>query len=160
MSDAAARALYYEDVEVGRELASGWYEVGRDEIVEYARRWDPFDFHLDEQAARDSIFGGLAACAAHVFAINSRLSHDLPGGPFALVAGLGGDGLALLAPVRAGARVRLVRRFLEARVSKKRPEAGVVRFEDRLETPEGETLFRTSGSVLLRRRDAGASTRT
>lgn len=130
-------------------LESGWYAVEREEIVEYARRWDPFAFHLDEEAGRASIFGGLAACASHIFAISSLLSHDLPGGPFALIAGLGGDGLELLAPVRAGTRLRLVRRLLAARRSSSRPGAGVVRFEDHLVTPEGERVFRTAGSVLV-----------
>ena len=145
--------VFFEDVVVGVEQTSGWYEVERDEIIEMASRWDPVPFHLDEQAAKASIFGGLAACAPHIFAISSRLSHELPG-PLALIAGLGGEGLQLLAPVLAGARVRLVRRFTGARASKSRPEAGIVSFEDRLEAPDGKVVFKTSGSVLLERRPA------
>ncbi|MAG30329.1 MAG: acyl dehydratase [Deltaproteobacteria bacterium] len=143
----------FEDIEVGCELTSDGYTIEREEIIEFARRWDPYDFHLDEGAARDSLFGGIAACAAHVFAISSFLSHALPGGPLALVAGLGGDGLNLLAPVRPGARLRLVRRFIAARPSKSHPTAGVVTFEDTLVSTDGEALFRTTGSVLVERRD-------
>ncbi|MBJ20299.1 MAG: acyl dehydratase [bacterium] len=132
---------------------SPWYEVERDEIIEMAIRWDPYPFHVDEEAARASVFEGLAACAPHIFAISARLSHDLPG-PLALIAGLGGDGFHLLAPVRAGTRVRLLRRFLATRTSRSRPDAGVVSIEDTLVMPDGEAVFRTSGAMLVARREA------
>lgn len=149
--------LYFEDLETGRRLVSPWYAVSRDEIVEFARAWDPFDFHTDEEAAKNSIFGGIAACTAHIFAISSRLAHDLPDA-FALIAGLGGDGLQIVAPLRAGASVRLVRSFTQVRPSKSRPDAGVLTIADTLELPSGEVVFRTSGSVLVARREREAST--
>ncbi len=144
--------IFFEDIEVGSVQTSPWYEVSREEIIEMARRWDPYPFHLDEEVAKNSIFAGLVASTPHIFAISARLSHELPG-PLALVSGLGGDGLQLLAPVRANSRVRLVRRFTAARASKSRPTTGVVSFEDTLVTPAGEAVFRTSGSVLLARRE-------
>ena len=147
--------LYLEDIEVGLTFESPWFTVERDEIIAFAARWDPVAFHLDEEAAKASVFGGLVACAPHIFAISSRLSYFLPR-TLALVAGLGGDGLQLLAPVRAGSRVRLVRRFTGARPSKSHPNAGVVSLEDTLVTPEGEIVFRTSGSLLLARRETDA----
>jgi acyl dehydratase len=147
--------LYFEDIEAGRQVESPWVEVDRDEIVQFARDWDPYDFHLDEKAAKESIFGGLAACAAHIFAISSKLSHQLPD-ELALVAGLGGDGLHLLAPIYAGDRVRLVRRFTQTRASKSKPEAGIITIEDTLESPDGKVVFRTSGSMLIARRPASA----
>ena len=145
--------IFFEDIEVGSVQTSPWYAVERHEVIEMASRWDPYPFHLDDEQAKDSVFGGLAACAPHIFAISSRLSHDLPG-PLALIAGLGGDGLQLLAPVLAGSRVRLFRRYTGARVSESRPGAGIVSFEDSLESPDGVIVFRTSGSVLLARRAA------
>jgi acyl dehydratase len=145
--------IFFEDVEAGSVQTSPWYRVERDEVIEMARRWDPYPFHLDEDVAKASVFGGLAACAPHIFAISARLSHDLPG-PLALIAGLGGDGLNLLAPVRAGTRVRLMRRFTAKRESKSRPNAGIVSVEDTLVTPDGEAVFRTSGSMLLAKREA------
>ena len=145
--------IFFEDIETGSAQTSPWYPVERDEVIEMARRWDPYPFHLDEDVAKASVFGGLAACAPHIFAISARLSHDLPG-PLALVAGLGGDGLNLLAPVRAGTRVRLIRRFTAKRESKSRSNAGIVTVEDTLVTPEGEAVFRTSGSMLLAKREA------
>ncbi len=146
--------LYFEDVEVGAELTSRWYPLERDEIVAFAREWDPQPFHLDEAAAQASVFGGLAACTPHLFAILSRLSFELPR-RFALVSGLGGDGLELIAPVLVGTRIRLRRRFSATRASRSRPEAGVVTFSDVLEDEAGSPRFRTAGSVLLARRAAG-----
>lgn len=143
--------LFYEDIEPGRSLESPFHTVTRDEIVAFARVWDPEPFHLEEAAAASSIFGGFAACAAHIFALQSRLAHGLPA-RVALLAGLGGDGLELLAPVREGARVRMVRRFTGKRPSRSRPGVGIVSVEQTLETPAGEVLFRTRGAVLVERR--------
>lgn len=149
--------LYLEDVAVGDVLTSRWYRVERDEIVAFAQRWDPQPFHLDEELARASIFGGLAACAPHLFAILSRLSFELPR-RLALVAGLGGEGLQLRAPVFADTEIRLRRRFTAARRSETRPGTGVVSFADVLEDRAGRSLFETAGSVLVATRppvDAG-----
>lgn len=147
--------IYFEDIEVDSQFVSPWVTVPRDEVIDFARRWDPYPHHLDEEVAKASLFKGIAACAPHIFAISARLSHDLPG-PLALIAGLGGDGLALLAPVRADSRVRLIRRFTAKRLSKSRPGAGIVTIEDTLYSPEEEALFRTSGSMLVACRDASA----
>ena len=153
-SDATVEpAIFFEDIEVGQSQTSRWYAIERDEVIEMASRWDPYPFHLDEKAAQKSVFGGLAACAPHIFAISSILSHHLPG-PLALIAGLGGDGLHLLAPVRVGERVQLIRRYTGARESKSRAGAGVVSLEDTLVTPDGTAVFRTSGSILIAKRGA------
>jgi len=143
--------LYFEDLIPEARYETPFYEVSRDEIVEFARRWDPYGFHVDEEAGRTSIFGGLVACTAHIFSISSLLNHDLPV-DFALVAGLGGDGLELLAPVRPGDRLRLVRRILAVRDSKSKPHAGIVTMEDCLESPDGKAFFRTRGAILVARR--------
>ena len=145
--------LYFEDIALGQVLTSDWYRVEREAIIDFARAWDPQPFHLDEDAAKASIFGGLAACAPHLFAILSRLSFDLPR-RLVIVAGLGGDGLDLIAPVYADTDVRLIREFTATRSSKSRPEVGIATFADRLENREGQTVFRTAGSVLVARKSA------
>ena len=79
--------MYYEDIEVDARLESPWVVVSAEDIVSFAEAWDPHPFHLSVDAGERSIFGGLAACAAHIFALQSRLTHDLPA-QAALVAGL------------------------------------------------------------------------
>ena len=128
------RTLYYEDIEVDARLESPWVVVSGEDIVSFAEAWDPHPFHLSVDEGERSVFGGLAACAAHIFALQSRLTHDLPA-QAALVAGLGGDGMELLSPVLAGQRLRLVRRFTEKRPSGSQPDAGVVGIAHTLESP-------------------------
>ena len=64
--------MYFEDVEVGKKRTkSVTYQVKKEEIIEFARHWDPRSFHIDEVAAVSSVFGGLVACSAHIFSILS-----------------------------------------------------------------------------------------
>jgi len=143
--------IFFEDIEVGSAQTTDWFEVDREEVIAFATRWDPYPHHLSDEGAAASVFGRVAACASHTFAISTRLSHDLPG-TIAMAAGLGGDGFDLLSPVYAGSRVRLRRRYLEARASKSRPEVGIVRLEDALENEDGVVVFRTTGSMMVSKR--------
>ena len=65
--------LYYEDIEVGKTVNVGEYEITKDEVVEFASKWDPLPFHVDEKAAEASIYGGFIASGSHVIAIRSWL---------------------------------------------------------------------------------------
>ena len=61
--------LYFDDISLEYSSLVGTYEITREEIVEVATRWDPQPFHVDEQAADRSVFGGLTASSLHLFAI-------------------------------------------------------------------------------------------
>lgn len=144
----------FEDIEPGDHVESPWYRVTREAIIEFGREWDPYPFHVDEAAARESEFGGLVACTAHIFCIQSILTHRLPE-DVALVSGLGGDGLNLLLPVRPDDELRLVRTYTSKRASGSRPGCGIVGIEHVLERRDGDLVFRTTGSILVERRQAG-----
>ncbi|MGD8981211.1 MAG: MaoC/PaaZ C-terminal domain-containing protein, partial [Desulfobacterales bacterium] len=92
--------MYFEDVEVGRKRnKSVTYQVHKEEIIEFARHWDPRSFHLDEKAAVSSVFGGLVACSAHIFSILSWFgTHG--NRRTASMAALGFDELRMRHPVR------------------------------------------------------------
>ena len=144
--------LYFEDLEPGFEQRTREpYRVERDEVIEFARRWDPQPFHVDEEAAKRSIFGGIIACMPHIFAIqcvlSSRLEPDV-----ALLSGLGNEGFELLEPVRPGDRLTLVRRVESRRDSRSRPEGGVVKTWYELWNQEGVLLFRDLGIAMIARR--------
>jgi acyl dehydratase len=144
--------LYFEDLVIGAEQRSREpFVVTREEVIDFARRWDPQPFHLDDAAARASIFGGLTACAAHVFAIQCRLATQLDP-PFALLAGLGGDGFELLAPTRPGDRLELVRRTESRRESLSKPDRGIVQFSHAIRNQDGALVCRTLGRVMVARR--------
>ena len=68
--------LYFDDLPVGYRSTVGTWLLERDEIVEFAKRWDPQPFHIDEERAADSVFGGLVASSLHLFAICTRLFFD------------------------------------------------------------------------------------
>jgi acyl dehydratase len=93
---------YYEDVEIGQVRSFGAYEVTREEILSFARQYDPQPFHTDAEAARDSMFGGLVASGWHTGAMTMRMLVD----NYLLESGaLGSPGLESLRwrnPVRPG----------------------------------------------------------
>jgi acyl dehydratase len=144
---------YFDDLLVGDLARSAeTFEVDRDEIVAFASRWDPQPFHLDERAAEQSIFGGLSACAAHIFAIQSRLAVSVEP-RWALLAGLGNDGFELRSPVRPGDRLRLVRRITGKRASRSKPDRGIIEVEHDLVDERDEVVFRARGRVMIARRE-------
>jgi len=148
---------YLEDLVVGDEAWSAeTFELERDEIVAFARRWDPQPFHLDEEAAKASIFGGLTASSAHLFAIQCRLALTVD--PLlAVLAGLGNDGLELLLPTRPGDRLRLLRRVVSKRESKTKPDRGIVQIGHEIVNQHGEVVCRALGRIMVARRGRGRS---
>ena len=119
---------YYEDFEPG-QLYTGKtrIRVDADEIKRFAAAWDPQPFHLDEEAAADSVFGGLAASGWHTAAMTMRLFVD---GSLQVAGGLVGLGLEELRwprPVRAGDELRVQVEVLELRPSRSRPSHGLVK---------------------------------
>ncbi|MGH7374893.1 MAG: MaoC/PaaZ C-terminal domain-containing protein, partial [Candidatus Rokuibacteriota bacterium] len=93
---------FFEDVEVGETTRFGRYEVTREEIIEYARQFDPQPFHLDEEAARASMFGGLIASGWHTGAMFIRMVCDGMVPTAATSGSMGFDDLKWLKPVRPG----------------------------------------------------------
>lgn len=92
-------AIYFEDIETGKVITkSATYEVSKEEIMELARRWDPRPFHVDETAAAASVFGGIAACSAHIFSILSWFASQGEGRTASLSA-LGFDEMRMKHPV-------------------------------------------------------------
>src|SRR5580658_1415582 len=100
-ADQTRRLLYLDDLQVGQRFTSGEYRVEEDRMKAFAAEFDPQPVHLDEQAGRASIFGGLAASGWYTAAVTMRLM--VTGGvPFAAgIIGLGGE-IAWPRPTRAG----------------------------------------------------------
>jgi acyl dehydratase len=149
---------YFEDIEVGDIRKAGPYFVSKNEIIQFAKQYDPRPFHIDEAAAVRSAFGGLAASAAHTFAIFISLTNEFRP-PFCAIAGLGYDELRLPNAVRPGDELYLESTTLEKRESKSKRDRGIVRGQSRLRNQKGETVLQCVGSVLVARRpDEKAST--
>jgi acyl dehydratase len=142
---------YFEDVQVGETLRFGRYEVTREEIVEYARQFDPQPFHLDEEAARQSIFGGLIASGWHTGAMFIRMvcAGMIPG--HATAGAKGFDDLRWIKPVRPG-DVLSVESETREKIEGRRPDVGTVKIESRIRNQRGEVVMSLVSLVIYRRR--------
>ena len=118
---------YFEDFEPGQVFELGSHDVSEAEIVEFARRWDPQPFHVDPEAARESVFGGLIASGWHTGAMWMRLYVDSMLGGAASMGSPGVEELRWLAPVRPGDTLRGRLTVLDTTPSERRPDRGTVR---------------------------------
>ena len=142
---------YFEDIEVGDSRKAGPYFVSKDEIIQFAKQYDPRPFHIDETAAARSIFAGLSASAAHTFAIFISLTNKFQT-PVRVIALLGYDELRLPNAVRPGDNLFLESTTLEKRESKSRPDTGILRSQIHLRNQRRETVMQCVGSVLVAKR--------
>lgn len=118
--------LYFEDIAVGQTFHSPTLRVEADAIVAFAAAFDPQPFHLDDAAARGTIFQGLAASGWHTAAMTMRLCVGSDFRPASGILGVGGE-LTWLKPVRPGDELRVEIEVTETRPSRSRPEQGLVK---------------------------------
>ena len=119
-------SLYFEELQIGIRSAAGPYSLTKEEIIRFAKQYDPIPRHIDEELAAQSVFGGLTASGSHTFAIYILLSGQLQP-HFQVLMGLGWDELRLTNPVRPGDALDLEMTILELRPSKSKPDWGIVR---------------------------------
>lgn len=130
--------LYLDDIDVGHTFVTGSITITADDIRAFARQFDPQPFHLDEAAAADSLFGGLAASGWHTAAITMRLLVD--GFPLAKgVIGAGGD-LAWPRPTRPGDTLTVHGEVLEVTPSRTRPDRGMLLVRNETRNQHGEPV--------------------
>ena len=143
---------YLEDLQVGDRFHSGPYEVTEAAIMEFAREFDPQPFHLDLEAARKSIFGGLVASGWHTAAITMRLlvtsDLNLAGG----AVGLGVDEMRFPKPVRPGDTLRLELEIVEVRPSRSKQDRGTVGIRYATRNQNEEIVFTQTATVLVPKR--------
>jgi acyl dehydratase len=144
--------VYFEDVEVGQTERFGRYEVTAEEIIEYARQFDPQPFHLDEDTARRSMFGGLIASGWHTGAMFIRMICDHAVAGAATTGALGFDDLRWLKPVRPGDVLSVETRVKEKVDRPGRHGVGTVKIEGRVLNQRDEAVMTLTSLVLYRRR--------
>ena len=143
--------LYFEELEIGMRSAAGPYLLSKDEIIRFAKQYDPIPRHIDEEAAAQSVFGGLTASGSNTFAIYILLSSQLQP-HFQVLMGLGWEELKLSNPVRPGDQLDLEMTVLEMRESKSRPEWGIVRNRNLLRNQKRETVLECISNIFVARR--------
>lgn len=148
---------YFEDMEVGAETTFGHYDVTREEVLEFAGKYDPQPFHLSDDAAAKTHFGRLAAsgwhtCAMTMSVIVQRLSEDRQAG----LGSPGVDELRWLKPVYPGDRLTVSGKIVEKTPSRSKPNIGSIRTETIVTNQDGVRVMRFVSIVLMLRRPASA----
>jgi acyl dehydratase len=150
--------IYFEDLVVGAETEFGSYDVTREEVLEFARKYDPQPFHLSDEAAAKTHFGRLAASGWHTTAMTMAVlarysvNHEQ--------AGLGSPGIDELRwkkPVYPGDTLTVRGKIVEKTPSRSKPEIGSFRTETTVSNQNDEVVMTFTSIVLMRRRPEGKS---
>jgi acyl dehydratase len=152
MELAAMNERYLEDFSVGQKFGSGRLRVENERIKAFAAEFDPQPFHLDEDAARNSIFQGLAASGWHTAALTMRLLVDGELKPAGGIVGAGFDEFRWPRPVRPGDELRVESEVLEVRTSQSRPRQGMVKVRTTTLNQDGEAVQISVGNLVVPRR--------
>ncbi len=138
---------YFEDYQIGLKTTSDEYTVSKEEIVNFATKWDPQPFHIDETAAENSIFKGITASASHTFSIAGILTHSLKI-KLSVIAALGFNDMSFPRPVRPGDRLTFSRECIDMRESQSRPDTGIVTFQDTLVNQDEQVVAAMKTTLL------------
>lgn len=146
------KTRWFEDFTAGEVIPLGSRALGRDEIVAFARDWDPQPMHVDEEAGRASLLGSLSASGWHTACVLMRLFADTV---LADAASLGSPGIASLKwlkPVRPGDRLTATLIVRETRTSASRPTLGLVRAEFEVVGDDGAPVMTMDSTLMMARR--------
>ena len=147
---------YWEDFHVGEVEQIGERKVDRDEVVAFARQYDPQAFHVDEAAAEKSMYGGLIASGWHTCAMVMRMMCDAYLLDTASLGSPGIENLKWLRPVYPGDTLRGRLTVLEARPMNSKPDIGLARSRWEVFNQHGEAVLEMEGWGMFRRRLATA----
>lgn len=161
-------SIYFEDIDVGEIYHLGAHTFSREEIIAFAREFDPQSFHLDDEAAAASLFGSLAASGWHTASIwlrhvidfrkrqadQMRFRGERPAlwGPSP-----GFEAVKWLKPVLVGDTITFTARFAEKRDSRSRPTVGLVYSANEGINQNGELVFAVTSKMFVERRHPGAA---
>jgi acyl dehydratase len=147
--------IYWEDIEVGSETEFGHYDVTRDEVLEFARKYDPQPFHLSDEEAAKTHFGRIAASGWHTTAMTMGvIARHVVAEEQAGLGSPGIDELRWLKPVYPGDRITVRGRIVDKTPSRSKPEIGSFRTETTVTNQDGVAVMRFTSIVLMRRRPA------
>ncbi|HEY3066731.1 MAG TPA: MaoC family dehydratase [Methylomirabilota bacterium] len=143
---------YFEDFAPGDVVDLGQRRITKEEIIAFARQFDPQYFHLDEEAARKSIYGGLLASGWHTGSLTMRMLCDNLVNNLASMGSPGIDELRWLKPVRPGDTLSATWTVLQATPSRSKPDRGIVHALTEVRNQHGEVVLTMKGMSLIARR--------
>ena len=146
----SGKAVYFEDCAVGDQHRSIAITVDKSEIIEFATKWDPQPWHIDEGLAKQSMFGGLTACSAHIFSLFCVVSQQWENGEQQQVlASLGFDEMRMLKPLYAGDKIYCRNTIELARASRSKDDRGIVATRCELINQKDEVVFSILSTFLM-----------
>ena len=148
---------YWEDFVVGDRLQLGSRTLTAEEIIEFAKQYDPQPFHVDPVAAEASFFGGLIASGWQTCGIVMRLMCDSYLNDSASLGSPGIDNIRWLKPVRPGDQLTAVREVVESRPSSSKPDIGIVKSRWLVTNQRDELVMSMEGLGMFRRRHPGGA---
>jgi acyl dehydratase len=143
----------FEDLEVGEQRLSDWREISENEIIDFAKQYDPQWFHTNAERAKGSSFGGLVASGVHTFAIWRQLDHQI-NGDIDFVCGIGFDDYRMKSALRPGDRVRVRSNILELIPSASRSDRGTAITYYEMTGDKEQVILHFRSINLVRRRRA------
>ena len=149
--DEDREPLYLDDLRVGQRFTTGAHTIDEQDMLDFARRFDPQPFHLDDEAARSTLFGGLAASGWHTAGITMWL--QVTSGP-PIAGGLIGASAQIdwPRPTRAGETLRVESEILEVRPSRSRPDRGMVTMRSTTLNQDDEVAQTLTVTMVVPRR--------
>lgn len=148
-----SRDYYFEDLPVGFAKRGGSWLLTGEDIIEFAKIYDPLPIHIDREAAKNSEFGCLIAAGVHLLSIAAGLNHQLQGQDrYHYIAGLGYSSIRFIVPGREGDTLSLEFEVVEARRSASDPGKGIIELVQSLLNQDGEIVVRTVGKAMVKTR--------
>ena len=153
MNPVTANRRHYEDLAIGEIIDLGTTTVTKDMIVTFAREFDPFPFHLDEEAAKASLLGGLASSGWQTAALTLRMLGDHFLNTIASMGGLGFSDLKWKKPVMVGDQIAGTATIAALRRSRHHPERGIVTIDLDVRNQRGAPVMTMRLANLIELRD-------
>ncbi|MBX7493026.1 MaoC family dehydratase [Qipengyuania sp. 1NDW9] len=149
---------FYEDIEVGTKNAFGRYEVTREEVMDFASKYDPQPFHLDDEAAAQTHFGRLSASGWHTCSMTmAMMVENMKDEKSAGLGSPGVDQIRWKKPVYPGDTLRCETEIIEKRRSASRPEMGIFKSRIRTYNQDDVVVLEMVSNGLIRTRDPEGS---
>lgn len=143
---------YFDDFDLGEQWLIGeTYDMTKEEILAFATKWDPQPFHVDEDAAKASVYGTLTACGTHIQAVVLKLAQGLPH-ETAVIGALGYDEVRFHKPACKGDVLSLTIECIEKRPSSSKPDRGIIKNRHTLANQAGDAVFTQTTTLLIARK--------
>jgi acyl dehydratase len=144
---------YFEDMKVGEKAHFGSYKVLKEEIIEFAKKYDPQYFHIDEEAAKNSIFGSLCASGWHTAAISHKILVDNYFKYIAIMGSPGGDLFRWKKPVFPNDVLYVDTEILEKTPHRNRANVGIIKAQSKTLNQNNNVVMELMVNVLIERKN-------